>query len=233
MNELLDKLKSCPLFRNFPENVLENQILPHGNPMDIPKNATVIQYQEKVDCFSVVISGRIHTLHSFEDGSYSICHVLHPGGVIGVDLLWTGSRVAPYFAVAAEVSRILRFPASLLEARGGLDEKWRMQILEQVLALISLDNMRKEYRLTILSRKGLRERILTYLTMQGAKRRTATFTIPFTREELASFLCVNRSAMCHELSMMQQEGLISFRKNEFTICNWESTWFPDEKVVSI
>lgn len=233
MNELLDKLKSCPLFRNLPEEVLENQILPQGNLVDIPKNTTVIQYQEKVEYFNVVISGRIHTLHSFEDGSYSICHVLHPGGVTGVDLLWTASRVAPYFAVAAVDSTVLQFPASLLEIQGGLDETWRIQILEQVLALISMDNMRKEYRLSILSRKGLRERILTYLTMQGAKRRTATFTIPFTREEMASFLCVNRSAMCHELSMMQQEGLITFRKNKFTLCNREFAGLPDEKVVSI
>ena len=233
MNEVLEKVKSCPLFRNLPEEVLENQILPQGNLVDIPKNTTVIQYQEKVEYFNVVISGRIHTLHSFEDGSYSICHVLHPGGVTGVDLLWTASRVAPYFAVAAVDSTVLQFPASLLEIQGGLDETWRIQILEQVLALISMDNMRKEYRLSILSRKGLRERILTYLTMQGAKRRTATFTIPFTREEMASFLCVNRSAMCHELSMMQQEGLITFRKNKFTLCNWEFAGLPDEKVVSI
>ena len=226
MNELMTKVKSCPLFRDLPETVLEEQILPQGSLMDIPKNATVIQYLEKVEHFSIVISGRIHTLHSFEDGSYSICHVLHPGGVTGVDLLWTGSRVAPYFAVAAEASRILRFPASVLEKQGGLEEKWRMKILERVLTLISMDNMRKEYRMTILSRKGLRERILTYLTMQGAKRRTATFSVPFTREEMASFLCVNRSAMCHELSLMQQEGLISFRKNEFTLCNWEPTMEP-------
>ena len=227
MNELLEKLKSCPIFRNLPELVLENQILPQGNLMEIPKNASIIRYQEKVDHFSILISGRAHTLHSFEDGTYSIFRVLQPGGVIGVDLLWTGSRVAPYFAVAAEDAQILRFPAVMLEAQGGLEERWRLQILEQMLMLISQDNMRKEYRLSILSRKGLRERILTYLSMQSAKRRTATFTIPFTREEMASFLCVNRSAMCHELSLLQQEGLISFRKNEFTLCNWESTGIPE------
>ena len=226
MKELLEKLKACPLFRDIPEDVLKEQILPRGNLVDVPKNGTVIQYQEKVEHFSMVISGRVHTLHSFEDGTYSIFHVLHPGGVTGVDLLWTSSRVAPYFAVAAEPSRLLRFPAYLLEPRNGLEEKWRVQILERVLSLISQDNMRKEYRLSILSRKGLRERIWTYLTMQAAKRRTGTFTIPFSREELASFLCVNRSAMCHELSLMQQEGLISFRKNEFTLCNWEYTMVP-------
>ena len=226
MDELMEKVRECLLFQDIPDQVLEAQIMPQGNLIDLPKNSVLIQYQEKVEHFCLVISGKIHTLHSFEDGSYSICHVLHPGGVTGVDLLWTGSRMAPYFAVAAENSRVLRFPASLLEAQGGLEEKWRLRVLERVLALISLDNMRKEYRMTILSRKGLRERLLTYLSMQGAKRRTATFTIPFTREELASFLCVNRSAMCHELSLMQQEGLISFRKNEFTLCNWEPGVIP-------
>jgi len=73
------------------------------------------------------------------------------------------------------------------------------------------------YRFAILSRKGLRERIETYLTMQASRRQTQTFTIPFSREELAAFLCVNRSTLSHELSKMQQEGLISFRKNEFTL----------------
>lgn len=223
MNELLDKLKACPLFRNLPEEVLENQILPQGNLADIPKNATVIQYQETVEHFSVVISGKLHILHSFEDGSYSIFHVLRTSGVAGVDLLWTGSRLAPYFVTAAEPSVILRFSASILD---DLELRWKFKIVENALKMVSHENMRKEYRMTILSRKGLRERILTYLTMQGVKRRTATFTIPFTREEMASFLCVNRSAMCHELSIMQQEGLISFRKNEFTLCNWESTLVP-------
>ena len=226
MHELMDRLKGCSLFRDLPESVLREQILPQGNLMEISKNTAVIQYQQKVEYFCVVISGRIQTLHSFEDGTYNIFHVLHSGGVVGVDLLWTGSRVAPSFAVAAEPSRVLRFPASLLESQGGLEEIWRLRILERVLALISQDNMRKEYRLSILSRKGLRERILTYLSMQASKRRTATFTVPFTREEMASFLCVNRSAMCHELSLMQQEGLISFRKNEFTMCYWEPTMVP-------
>ena len=53
--------------------------------------------------------------------------------------------------------------------------------------------------------------------MQAERRGTNTFRIPFDREELAAFLCVNRSALSHELSLMEQEGLIQFRKNQFTI----------------
>ena len=83
--------------------------------------------------------------------------------------------------------------------------------------MISHDNIKKEYRLAILAQKGLRERIMTYLTMQADKRGSRKIKIPFSRDELASFLCVNRSALSHELSLMQQEGIIRFRKNEFEL----------------
>ena len=98
-----------------------------------------------------------------------------------------------------------------------LAEEQRLQVLSRLLQMISNENLKREYRLAILSRKGLRERILTYLTMQADKRHTSSFMVPFTREELASYLCVNRSALSHELSRMQQEGLITFRKNRFIL----------------
>ena len=221
MNELLNQMKHCALFHGIPDDVLEEKILPLGKLQDLPKEGTLIHHQERVKHLSLLVSGRLHTLHSFEDGTYSIFHVLRPGGVAGVDLLWTGSRVAPYFVVAAEPSQVLNFPASLLE--DFVEPQWRYQMMENALRIISQENMRREYRLAILSRKGLRERILTYLSMQAARRRTQTFTIPFSREELASYLCVNRSAMCHELSLMQQEGIIRFQKKEFTLCSWEPT----------
>ena len=87
----------------------------------------------------------------------------------------------------------------------------------QLAVWISNGNIKKEYRLAILSQKGLRERILTYLTMQASRRQTTAFAIPFSREELAAYLCVNRSALSRELSLMQEEGLITFQKNHFRL----------------
>ncbi len=88
-----------------------------------------------------------------------------------------------------------------------------------MLILIANENIKKEYRLAILSQNGLRERITAYLSMQARRRGETSFSIPFSRDEMASFLCVNRSALSHELSLMQQEGLITFRKNTFTLCH--------------
>lgn len=94
--------------------------------------------------------------------------------------------------------------------------------MNHLLTHIANENMKKEYRLAILSQNGLRDRITTYLTMQARRRGENSFTIPFSREEMASFLCVNRSALSHELGLMRSEGIIEFRKNRFTLLRWKA-----------
>ena len=42
-------------------------------------------------------------------------------------------------------------------------------------------------------------------------------TIPFNRQQLADFLAVDRSAMSGELSKMQADGLIRYKKNNFEL----------------
>ena len=104
---------------------------------------------------------------------------------------------------------------------GVLPEETRLSVLRKMLSFIADENMRKEYRLAILFQKGLRDRIMTFLTMQANKHRTDTFSVPFTRDEMASYLCVNRSCLSHELSLMEQEGIIKFRRNTFTLLKWD------------
>lgn len=221
MNELVRQLQQCVLFRDLPEEVIKVNILPCGKLQELPKDRYLFGYQDQVDYFGVVLSGLIHTQHIFSDGSYSITDVLEPPEVVAVDLIWTRTRISSYYAVSAVSSQLLTFPATLVTEPGSLPEVCRQQIIGKMLTMISHDNIRKDYRLAVLAQKGLRERVMTYLTMQASKRRTAAFTIPFSREELASYLCVNRSALSHELSLLQQAGLIAFRKNEFTLLRWE------------
>lgn len=217
MERYIPILKSCNLFRALPEETIKKVLLPHGQLREFKKGSYLISPQECLSSFGIVLQGSIHTMHIFQDGNYSIMEVLDEAEVFGADLIFTKSRISPYHAVAAEPSKLLFFPCSMLLSSGFIEESVRQQILQKLLLLISNCNMQKEYRLAILSQKGLRERIMTYLKMQASKRRTDSFTIPFSREEMASFLCVNRSALSHELAKMQEEGLLSFRKNRFTL----------------
>ena len=221
MTALQSQLKQSELFADIPEEIIARDILPHGYFQEYQRGQFLIAPQQRVDRFGIVISGKVHILHIFADGNYSLMSAITAGEILGADLVCTRSQIAPYHAMAAEATQVFYLPVSLLTQPGILSETLRLSSLVRLLTLISHENMKKEYRLAILSQKGLRERIVTYLTMQASRLRKRTFAVSFSREEMASFLCVNRSALSHELSLMEQEGLISFRKNEFTLHKWE------------
>lgn len=52
---------------------------------------------------------------------------------------------------------------------------------------------------------------------QTEMKKSRKFDIPFSRNVLADFICVDRSAMSRELSKMCDEKLIRYDKNHFKI----------------
>lgn len=228
MEPTLSVLAQCGLFRDLPPRTLEEKIIPQGRFREFERQAVLIAPGERVDWFAVILQGRVQISQIFADGTNSLMEALGPARVLAADLIGTRSLRSPYYATAADRLRILRFPRELLLEPGEtLPEEERLALCRSLLAMLSDDNLRKHYRLAILSQRRLRDRVLVYLTMQAERRGTTTFRVPFSREELASFLCVNRSALSHELSLMQREGLIRVQKNAFTLLpagEKRSTW---------
>jgi len=56
-----------------------------------------------------------------------------------------------------------------------------------------------------------------YLQLEGKSAGSKRFTIRLNRNELADYLCVDRSALSRELGKLQAAGEIEFHKNEFVI----------------
>lgn len=225
MANLASLLQKTELFSDLSRETIQREIIPHGHFQEYPKGQFLIVPQQKVENLGVVISGKVHILHIFADGTESLMSDITAGGITGADLVCTRSQISPYHAMAAAATQVFYLPIYILIRPGILNENVRLSCLGHLLTLISHENMKKEYRLAILSQKGLRERITTYLTMQANRLRKRTFTVSFSREEMASFLGVNRSALSHELSLMEQEGLITFRKNVFTLNQWDLDFF--------
>ena len=223
MEWLAERIRRSELLNCLSLEAVERYILPQGHLQEYQKGQFLIAQQQKVNRLGLILSGRVHIVHLFADGSDSLMTVLTPGDFAGVDLVCTRTQLSPYFAMAASPVQVFYLPLSCLDILP--DMQARLALQRQLLTLISNENMKKEYRIAILSQRGLRDRILAYLTMQATRLRRTTFAISFSREEMASYLRVNRSALSHELSRMEQEGLIRFRKNVFTLTAPELTEF--------
>lgn len=215
MENVLPVLRSCALTACLSQETLEKIVIPAGRARQYPKNTAVFQIRDRVTELGVLVSGKVNLCYYTQNGVCNLQGSLQTSGLIGLDLICTGTKIAPYMAIAAEDSRIFSVPAELFLLPGRIPEAERMTCIDRLLRLLSDLNMKKEYRIAILTQAGLRDRILTYLTMQANRRQTATFAIPFNRDEMASFLGVNRSALSHELGKMRKEGLIDFKHNVF------------------
>ena len=90
-------------------------------------------------------------------------------------------------------------------------------MIENLLLSISTQSLQLNRKLMHMSCRTTREKLMSYLSEQAHLAGSDSFEIPFNRQQLADFLAVDRSAMCAELSKMQQSGIISFTKNKFLI----------------
>ena len=90
-------------------------------------------------------------------------------------------------------------------------------VLSNLLRIISAKTILLNSKISILSKRSTREKLLSYLSAQAKQAGSSRFTIPFNRQELADFLCVDRSAMSAELGRMARDGLICYKKEKFEL----------------
>lgn len=218
LSEILSKTK---IFRDIPMEIIEKYIVPKGTIAKYEKNSCLFSVQEKVDTIKIVLSGKVNTVYYYADGGYSLASTILPLRVLALELIGTRTRISPYYAIAAEPSVIFSFPADEILKPNAVPEDTRQFLMNTLLVMLSHFQLQKEKHLVVLSRNGLRDRIMTFLSLYAQQRNTLSFSIPFSREEMAAYLCVNRSALSHELSLMKKEGWIDFSKNRFTLLRYE------------
>lgn len=63
-------------------------------------------------------------------------------------------------------------------------------------------------RIEILTKRTIREKILTYFNIIASKTISKSFTLPFSLTDLADYLSVDRSAMMREIGYLKKEGII-------------------------
>ena len=68
-----------------------------------------------------------------------------------------------------------------------------------------------------MAQRTTRAKLLSYFSAMAQKQNRDRFAHPFSRQELADYLSVERSGLSVELSKMRREGLIDYHKNHVTL----------------
>lgn len=214
MQELLSH---CLLFEDIPEERLSELIASlGGHTRDYPTGSTILQMEDTVTEMGVLLSGSVRALMSSPQGKLLLVNRLTPPELFA-DVLAVGRDARSPVTIEAETDcRVLWLPTQrLMEESPSLP--FRTLLLRNLTAALSAKYFSMQRRLLCLTQGTLREKILFYLAQEQAAAHTQPFRIPLDRAGLAHFLGAERSALSRELSRMQREGLIAYRKNLFTL----------------
>ncbi|MDL2217572.1 Crp/Fnr family transcriptional regulator [Christensenellaceae bacterium OttesenSCG-928-M15] len=216
--EIIEKLARSVLFRGFSHSEIGEIVLSiQGVVQTVEKGTRLVEEGDPPSHAGIVLEGSLHAVKTYRNGANNIMDYVYPSMVYGLDMLLTTTKTSSLAIESIMQTRILTFPFPGLHAFDVFDGETKMRLYENIMNYLANENIRKQRKVEIVSQSGLRDRIWTYLGILYVRKHAAGFTIPFSREQLADYLCVNRSALSHELSLMRKEGLIDFKKNAFVI----------------
>ena len=95
----------------------------------------------------------------------------------------------------------------------GLSE---LEVREKVTDLAE-KNLRFSEKLTHMGQRTTRAKLMSYFSAEAQRLGTYEFDIPFSRQQLADYLAVERSGLSLELGKMRDEGLLDFHKSHFVL----------------
>lgn len=72
-------------------------------------------------------------------------------------------------------------------------------------------------RIEVLTKRSIREKLLSYFSILSTQNLSRTFILSFSLTDLADYLSIDRSAMMRELKLLQEDGFISRKGNKITL----------------
>lgn len=150
-------------------------------------------------------------------GNRSILGAVGGGEIFGEAYAAPDSGVMENDVVAAEDSVVVFFDSRKLLTVCPSACRYHTLVIRNLFYAVSEKNRKLVRKLGHMAKRTTREKLLSYLSEEATRQNSATFSIPYNRQQLADFLAVDRSAMSNELSKMRDEGLLTFQKNHFTL----------------
>ncbi len=181
------------------------------------KNEVIFRAGDTVHEIGLVESGSVNIIVNFYWGSSSIFGHIGRGEIFAENYAAISGKELICDVVAAEDSEILFLNIDKLLTTCQSGCRFHHRLIHNLLRISALKSLSLSSRMMHTAPKSMRDRLLSYLSEQATVNGSTHFTIPFNRQQLADYLGVDRSAMSNELSKMQKDGLISFKKNEFTL----------------
>lgn len=227
MEQYYSLLTKCPLFKSFtPEQIATTLTGLKAQTKTYKKGQLIFMAWEPATSVGIILDGTAQVIKIDYEGNRNILAQLRSPDIFGEVFACLNMPTLPVSVEATKDCTVLfiNFKSlvflppgmpSLVTISGDLP--LHRQMIGNMLKIIAAKNLLLNNKITIMSQRTTKEKLMTFLYEQSQSQRSKTFTISMDRQTLADYLCVERSAMSAELSELQKLGKLKYHKNHFTL----------------
>lgn len=218
MKEYLPVLSRARLFAGVAPDELESVLnCLEARPVRYEKGEYILRAGAAVESLGLLAAGDAFIIQEDFWGNRNLLSAIEPGQCFAESFACAPGSASTVSVVAQAESAVLWLNVRRLLGLCPSGCRHHSAILQNLLADLAVKNLRLNEKVTHLSQRTTRARLLSYLSAEAQRQGAPAFDIPFSRQQLADYLSVERSGLSAELSRMQAEGLLTFRKSHFTL----------------
>jgi CRP-like cAMP-binding protein len=222
MEQYFPVIKSCALFHSMDEKEFGQLMSCLGAQVrSFKAEEYVFLAGDEINSIGVVLSGRIEIMKENLAGNKHILAILGPADMFAEGIVCTARRISPVTVQTKEEAKLLFIPYERVVKSCGSSCNFHISLIQNMMRVLGEKNMNLNRKLELLTLKGMREKIVSFLLNEAGERGSSIFQIMLNRSEMADFLNVSRTSMCRELARMKEEGLIDYYGNSFKLLNKE------------
>lgn len=218
MEKYIEIIKRTQLFSGVANNEISAMLkCLQAKSLTYKKGDYVFREGEHIGDITILVSGKLLIQHDDYWGNRNIVNVIRIGEMFGEAYVAPESGSLLNDVIAEEDSVIIFFDVKRILTTCSTACRFHSMVVQNLFFAISEKNRKLVQKIGHMSKRSTRAKLLSYLSDEAKRNNSSHFSIPFSRQQLADFLCVDRSAMSNELCKMRDEGLLQFEKNEFTL----------------
>ena len=218
MEDFLQVIRSSQLFSGISvEEIRAMLSCLDAKKGSFPKNTFLMRAGDTTESIGLILSGSVLVIQEDIWGNRNIVSKAGPGETFAVAFACAPGSVlnvsviaeTPVTAMFLNVKRILHVCPSACAHHN--------RIIRNLLGELAEKNLQFNEKLTHVGQRSTRSKIMSYLSAYAQRLGTREFDIPFSRQQFADYLGVERSGLSLELGKMKKDGVLDFHKNHFIL----------------
>jgi len=180
------------------------------------KGEIITTYIEKRRQICILLTGKADLIRYDPKGNKDIIERFTSNDIFG-EAFYPVNTNNELFVLATENCEVLLFLYDDIRIKCKNNCKFHTSFISNLLELIMSRTMHQNTRIEILSKRTIREKLLSYFSLLSSKSFSKTITLPFSLTNLADYLSVDRSAMMREIKSLIDEGFIEKSGNRIKL----------------